>query len=525
MSIVSISYSSLKDASREAEDVARKLDKYADSLYSDVYKKLNNYDGPWSSHVSSAKTNTNNKINELRLEQEKYESYAKELINLRDECVRVDKAVKSKVSSLTASFKEAYGIRNSAVENAINYFVTGLNNKTSFGRWISSAKDDYEAGKNYLKDSIKEWYNYKGGKELIVGTLVGLIEVAIGVLAIAGAILSGGALVAVIAGVVGGIIAIANGAANIWNEQKAYSITRNGDPATGKRRSEINTWQDYLRSSFIFGDDGETYEYNEFYNGLALGIDIVDKACAVVDFVCSGWELLQKGYKWATGSFAKIDDIKLNQVFSKDTFGAFKTKFKDAFIDIKKSFKTRGWEAAKDMGSSLFKNFGDNLKNEFWNFFDKEGKFDVGNTLSSIKNMLGVPKDLLSDGFSLSNIAKIGFNEILLKGLTATTVYDAEVKVNGSQNGLIKVNVKISSDPITIDTIVGIFKDGGEIGSFIKNMICKDSIINLDVMNKMNTSCDLNISMPETYIPSTDIPVLRTDISMPSIVKPMLRVA
>ena len=215
MSTVAISYRSLKDASNEADAVAKKLDRYADSLYDDVYKKLNKYDGPWSSHVSSAKTNTNNKINDLRAEQEKYESYADDLINLRDECERVDKAVKTSVSTLTASFKEAYGIRNNAVENAINYIVTGLKNKTAVGRWIGGVKDTFEAGKNYLKDSIKEWYNYKGGKELIVGTLVGLIEVAIGVLAIAGAILSGGALVAVIAGVVGGIIAIANGAANI----------------------------------------------------------------------------------------------------------------------------------------------------------------------------------------------------------------------------------------------------------------------------------------------------------------------
>ena len=256
MSIASISYGSLKDASNEAKDVAKKLGKYADSLYDNVYKKLSKYDGDWTSNLSTASSKTNSKISELRSEQSKYEAYATDLIDLRDECKEVDKAVKSNVSSLTASFKEAHGIRNSKIENAINYFFTGLGNKTAFGRWLGGAKDDFDTGMNYFKDSIKAWYNYDGGKELVKGVLVGLLEVALGVLAIVGTILSGGALLVVIAGVVGGIIAVANGIANIANEGAAYMTTRGGDPATGRRRSKINTLQDYLRSSFIFGSDG-----------------------------------------------------------------------------------------------------------------------------------------------------------------------------------------------------------------------------------------------------------------------------
>lgn len=286
MSTASISYSSLKDASNEAKDVAKKLDKYADSLYDNVYKKLNNYDGTWTSNLTTARSKTNAKISELRTEQGKYEAYATDLIELRDKCSEVDKAVRSKVSSLTATFKENHGIRNSKIENAISYFFTGLGNETAFGRWLGGKKDDLDTVTNYFKDSIKEWYNYEGGKELIKGVLVGLLEVAIGVLAIVGAILSGGTLLVIIAGVVGGIIAVANGVANIWNEKKAYSTTQDGDPATGRRRSEVNTWQDYLRSSFAFGDSGENYHYNEFYNGLATGID-GDKIppCIVPSFV------------------------------------------------------------------------------------------------------------------------------------------------------------------------------------------------------------------------------------------------
>lgn len=502
MSTASISYSSLKDASNEAKAVAKKLDKYADSLYSNVYKKLNKYDGSWNSNVSTASSKTNAKISELRSEQSRYETYATDLIDLRDECKEVDKAVKSKVSSLTASFKEAHGIRNSKVENAISYFFTGLGNETAFGRWLGGKKDDISSEMNYFKDSIKEWYKYEGGKELITGVLVGLLEVAIGVLAIVGAILSGGALLVVIAGVVGGIIAVANGVANIWNESKAYSSTKNGDPATGRRRSEINSWQDYLRSSFIFGDRGENYHYNEFYNGLATGIDIVNLACTVVTVVSSAGKLLKNGYKWATGNAAKVKDITLKQVFSKDTFTAFKGKF----ADIKAAFQARGWASVKDLGGQIFKDFGRNLKGEFFDFFETNGDFNWKGAVSSIKNMLSIPKDILSDGFTISNIGKIGLTSIVLPGLTAFTVNCVDGTIISGDGGQLQFDF---TDKVTVNDITGLFEKGGKIGSSIGDLTSSDSVINVDVMDKLTNSCNINISIPEVYIPNIEMPVLR----------------
>lgn len=503
MSTASISYSSLKDASNEAKSVAKKLDKYADSLYDNVYKKLNKYDGSWTSNLSTAKSKTNAKISELRSEQSKYETYATDLIDLCDECKEVDKAVRSKVSSLTASFKEAHGIRNSKVENAISYFFTGLGNETAFGRWLGGKKDDFDSGMNYFKDSIKEWYNYEGGKELISGVLVGLLEVAIGVLAIVGAILSGGALLVIIAGVVGGIIAVANGIANIWNEQKAYSSTRNGDPATGRRRSDVNTWQDYLRSSFAFGDSGENYHYNEFYNGLATGIDIVNLACTVVTVVSSAGKLLKNGYKWATGNAAKVKDITLKQVFSKDTFAAFKGKF----ADIKAAFQARGWTSVKDFGGQMFKDFGRNLKGEFFDFFETNGDFNQKGAVSSIKNMLSIPKDILSDGFTISNIGKIGLTSIVLPGLTAFTVNSVDGTIISGDGGQLQFDF---TDKVTVNNITGLLKKGGKIGSTIGTLTSTDSAINVDVMDKLSNSCNINISVPKVYIPNIEMPVLRT---------------
>lgn len=503
MSIASISYSSLKDASNEAQSVAKKLGKYADSLYDNVYKKLNNYSGSWTSNVTEARSKTNAKISDLRSEQAKYNTYASNLIDLRDECQSVDRAVRSKVSSLTASFKEAHGIKNSKVENAISYFFTGLGNETAFGRWLGGKKDEFDASVNYFKESIKEWYNYDGGKDLITGVLVGLLEVAIGVLAIVGAILSGGALIVIIAGVVGGIIAAANGIANIWNESKAYSATQNNDPATGKRRSDINTWQDFLRSSYIYGDDGEKYEYNEFYSGLATGIDIVNLVCTVVTVVSSCGKLLKNGYKWATGSSAKLSDIKFKDIFSKDTFKAFGSKIKlgltDGLADIKSTFKYHDWSVMKDFGSRILSDIGRNLKSEFWTFDSPK------DAIGSIKNMISVPKDLLKDGFNLSNIFDIGLKGFALPALTAFTVNSTDGYLTTGPDGQMFFDF---TDKITINDIYGI---ADKINSKIIDspVFSNDSIINIDVLNKFTVPCNIDISIPEIYIPNVEMPVLR----------------
>ena len=509
MSIASISYSSLKDASNEAKSVAKKLDKYADSLYDNVYKKLNKYDGIWTSNLSTAKSKTNDKISELRSEQSRYETYATDLIDLRDECKEVDKAVKSRVSSLTASFNDAHGIRNSKVENAISYFFTSLGNETAFGRWLGGKKDDFDSGMNYFKDSIKEWYNYEGGKELIKGMLVVVLEVAIAiagavvaVLTFIGGAITGGAILVLVAALVGAAIALQNALTNYENEKAGYAARQNNDPATGMRRSEINSYTDYLRSSYMFGDDGETYHYNKFYNGLAIGIDIVNLACTVVTVVSSAGKLLKNGFKWATGSNAKLSDIKISQVFSKDTLSAFKGKF----IDIKEAFKMNGWQAAKDFGSQMFKDMGRNIKGEFFDFFETNGDFNMKGAISSIKNMISIPKDILSDGFNASNIFKVGLTSVVFPALTVFSVDSTDATIVTGEDGQLQWDF---TEKITFSDFFSLGEKGWKLGSDLIKGMSSDSIVNVDVMDKLDGVSNIDISIPEVYIPNIEMPVIR----------------
>lgn len=355
--------------------------------------------------------------------------------NLRDECKRVDKAVRSKVSSLTATFKETHGIRNSKVENAISYFFTSIGNSSGFGRWLSDKADMFRTGTNYLKESIKEWYNYESGKDLIKGILVGLLEVAIGVLSIVAAILTGGALLVIIAGVVAGVIAVANGIANIVNEGRAYNATQNDDPATGKRLSAENTIQDFLRDGDITDETGGgLFGVNNHVNlsrNIATGIDVVNLCCTVITVVISVGKLLKNGYKWATSSSKSLTDIKIKDLFSKDFFKGIGSKFKTGFKDIKAALKFKDWSIAKDFGTRMFSDFKFNLSKRFANFSS------VKDGIKTTKNYLSISKDLFKDGFTLSNIFDTGVKNVVIPCVTVFTVTKDTPGINAIGKGQI----------------------------------------------------------------------------------------
>jgi len=504
MSTVSISYKDLKNASSEANSVAKKFDSYANSLESKVYNKLKNYDGQWTSGLSNAYNKIGIKISDLRDQHDKYTKFSGDLSGLKEKCDDVDKSVKSKVSSLTASFKDAYGIKSNVVVNQINYFFTWIGNETAFGRWLGDKKDAVVAKKDYLKQCISEWYNYEGGKEALLGCLTGLSEIFAAVATVVYTISTGGALLTIIAGVVAGVIAISNGVANIINENKAYVATLKGDPATGRRRSEINKWQDYLRSSFAFGDSGENYEYNKFYNDLAVGIDVTVIVCTVITAANSAGKFLKNTYKWATGDIAKVKDITMKQVFSKDSFAAFKTKS----YNIWTSFKKNKGLFIKNFCVSRYQDFGKNIKSEYFDFHKSNGKSNLKGSIKSIKNMLSIPKDITKDlSTGEFNLFELGVDKVLLPGLTVFSVKSTEnIPVIDNQ---INFKPKSKIDKVTVSDIKGLFEKGGKIGKSTIKLIDDGSKINKDVLDKLNLSCDINISIPDVNIPNVDLPVLR----------------
>lgn len=90
MSKAEISYGELSNASKDASKVAKKLEKYADNLSSEIYNHIQSYSGRHTEHIESAKSRVKSKIDQLRGLQTAYETYSTDLIELKRECKNTD---------------------------------------------------------------------------------------------------------------------------------------------------------------------------------------------------------------------------------------------------------------------------------------------------------------------------------------------------------------------------------------------------------------------------------------------------
>lgn len=489
-----ISYRSLGEASSEARQVSRKLTGYADSLQRSIVNRLDSYGGSDSGGVTQAKRRTEEKIEQLRDKAQAYTKYADDLSDLQKKCLSTDTAVRSRVSGLTASFKKANGINNNGIVNAINYMLTGLGNSTPAGRWLGNTIDTANSAKDYLKQRIKDWWGYEGGKQLAKGVAIGVLECVIAVCGVIGAVLSGGALLVVIAGVISGVIAFVNGFVNIRNEKKAYEATKNGDPATGRRRSEINTLQGYLRSSFIFGSDGETYEYNATYHTGANAIDIVDTVCSVVSVVDGVGSLTKNAYKWTTGSMADIKNLHVKDILTKDNLSLFgnkvQTTFKEGISDISKAMRSGNFEKIGDAAWDLGDDFINNLKKGYtFEIFveDLEIKDYVKHGAELVENYANIEKTLLEKGVSFHTVAvEIGMDTLVLPNVNVfeTVTYNTGEKQD--KRGVFAYEIS----GVSVDDITSAFTDTFEMIPGIS-----------DVVEKLSEKSRVTIKIPEISIP------------------------
>lgn len=548
MSTIAISYRSLDNASSEAKGVAKKLNNYADSIEKTVYKKLNSYDGEWTSNIRSASNSASKKIGELRDAANSYSNYANDIKSVKDECKRVDKAVRSEVSNLTTRFKQANGIKNSWIENTFYFIANKIDNSNAVTRWIDDGVDQIKAKTDSFLDKIEQWYDYEGGKKLIVNSLVAILEFVVGVVSVIlaigalGAAIASGAIfgiVAAVAGIVSGVIAAVNGIANLINEQKAYYQTNVRDnPAYGARRSKINSIQDWLR----------TDTDSKFWHGVATVIDITDGICAVIGIVSGVSDLVKNGYKWATGNTKPLEKITKSDIFSKDTWRAFKTKLSGSFKDVGNAFKgsvdnlIKGIKqldfssfSVKNIGNIFkdgisdlskiikkgdFVTFGTDVKSVFKDGLDEllkgikkadftEFKLDVKsftsdfasnlkgyywdfskkeNKLNSIKNLGDMAKDLLDDGAS-------GM-EIIGSVFPVTTFEEKLVTDNDSASWF--ANKEIWN---TGKDIMDLVKNTKEL---LNNTIWKENYFtgSKEVLKKLNERSSKNVSLSNIYIPT-----------------------
>ncbi len=475
MSTVAISYKSLNNAASEAVDVAKKMETYANAVERSVCKKLDRYEGSWTENLRTAYSSASSKVEELREEAAEYRSYAEELRELKTQCETVDKAVKSKVSSLTATFKEAHGISNNVVVNSISYLLTSIGNSSAGGRWLNSAEDAFDADKEYIKQCIEDWYDYGGGKDAIKGVLTGLLELAVGVATACAAVatlvagaLTGWGLIVAIAALVTGVVTSLNGLTNFCNEIQAYAYTQGEDPATGKRKSGLDTLTDTIRSE----SDSEGWH---IFSDL---LDIVNTVCTAITAVDALGKLGSNLIKWASeGSMTSIKDL-----FSKTGLSAIGKKFKE----LGESFKSFDIKDFKDLLKITISEWDNNLMGEFKNFDTMKDAF------STWKNIFKIPLDLLKDGI----VQTLG-HDLLLPALTMLPL-DGDDATFSDLEGLVGKSINVFSG--TENILDGFF---GADKSIVPTNLSSQ------VVEKLCTDSEISVGIPKTTIPNISMPILR----------------
>lgn len=477
---IAISYDDLSDAARTAKKVSNYFDDYADELQSRVLKKMEQYNGPWTSNMSSAYSDVATKINSMKTQSTTFEVYQKSLEGLGETCKSVDEAVKSRIASLTAQFKENNGIRNSKVENCLAYVFTALGNSSSAGRFLGNASDARSATTDYIKHQIKVWYNFEGGKDFIKGLLVGVLEIAAAVLSVVVLVLGtvSGVLevIAAVATVVLAVVGVVNGVVNIVNEFRANGANQSGDPALALRLRSQDTLQTVLREGNIVDEDNSGWLNNHvgLARDIALAIDVVEFTATICVVVKDGFKLYKNCAKWATanGVTSFRDATKL-------ALGGLKNNFSE----LGKAIKLRDLSKVEDI-----LHFKYNFNNRFFNFGTaKDGA-------STIKNYVGLSKDLIKGGFNLKNIMSTGMKDIVIPDITLFTVDKDKPSINTSGIGQRQFFIDFE-DHIKIGDIYSI---GDKIDSkLIGSSIFKGPAFDSGLVNKLSSVTNVSVAFAQ----------------------------
>ena len=416
MSTVSISYSSLSSAARAASNASRRYENYSDKLYDDVYRKLNNYTGSRTWNIQSAQTRVSNKISELSANKSRCDKLSTQLNNLKTECQNVDKAVRNEVLQITTNFKENNNIKNSKIENFMGHFLISTDNKFSYIRTFKNFADKADAKKEELKRKLKQWYDFEGGKDFLEGAANSIAEIAIAFVALAAAIaavISAGWTVGLVATIGGCIIKLTN---EIFNLNGEFMANLTDDPSTAKRRRKIDSLSEYINSSFWYGEDGQKYEYSKMRKDIARTIDTTDVIFKILGAACALKKLMANGYKWATGSLSKVEDIHMDNIFEKGIASKYIEKFRE--MRQNKDIGMRNFD-------QLWPDFISNLKDEY--MFDKN-IFDGDDKLNELKKVANIFKNRMSLGKDILNgdLKSLLLDDTILPGITTFHVYSMD---------------------------------------------------------------------------------------------------
>lgn len=449
---LSLNYGKISNASKNAKKIGNEIGQYIDNLNKKVQNKIDSVTGGSSTVLSNASYFINAKISQLDKRRDNAYTLSDRIANLKETAESVDKNVARTISANRKSLYKQYScLKPNALKRAWNSLLCCLKNVPIIGNIIKFIEDMGDA-LSELKNKIRDWWKYEGGK--IIGDIFLKIGLAVAAVCTAiAAILSGGVIL-IVAACVAAVIAVANVVTNTCEELNAWRALKKekyGKSAVHSGRDSTAQW---LRES-NFHDS----KLNKWSNIGANVIDIADSVSGAIILVYDIGKIANSFLKNHGVSFVFKERVigKDGKWTTKVTGKSFRRGVKAMITNkaltnsTKEGVRITLFKSVKDnfrLNKTLFKIAAKNPKG----YFSKKGiKIKKIKTTAelitdfgkSIKKISSLPNDVFNTISSSNPVGKTG--EKIVQGTVKKHIFSGSASKVIQKTGIGKIVASIDA--------------------------------------------------------------------------------
>lgn len=281
---LSLKYGRLSAASSKSKKIGEEIGSYINNLNQRVQSKIYGVSGGSSPALSNANYYVNAKIEQLRKRRENAFNLSTKINELVETAKTVDQEVSKTISENRKQLYKNYTcLKPSKFKEALNAFICFVRNIPVLGDIIKFFENVGDAFSK-LKNSIRDWWKYGGGKSF-VDTIIKIGEAALAVVVAVSAVIAlttativtGGAVLYAVAACVSAAILSMNAITNLCEESNARQALRAGKYG----KAAVHTGRDST-AQWLREHNFNNSTLNRLSNTGALVLDVADSISGVV---------------------------------------------------------------------------------------------------------------------------------------------------------------------------------------------------------------------------------------------------
>lgn len=252
-------YSDLKQAASKAKSAYKELEDYSDLLTKKVLNKLSSLPGSDSKgYVSSAMSAARNKQNKLDQSWSDFQSFERDVLYFKGYAEQKDKEVSRRIDRLADPYKKGFSF-SGAIEYIGNFLydvvcvdIAGfVSNYIPLGDMFIDGLRNIGNTVSHWIENTRDWFKYGGGKYLanIIGSVVKVVGIVAGIIAVASCSIVAVAVVGVVAGGIYLLYEMGNMMATVDSNMTAMEESRKGNKGLAHYYAGVEGVRDYVQKN------------------------------------------------------------------------------------------------------------------------------------------------------------------------------------------------------------------------------------------------------------------------------------